>query len=230
MKLLEIFLLLVLTGSATICRCQQTYVAYVVEKDTLKHGQKYRCDAVVHLADGDSIIQYEVTRDGMPQTVEQSRAHIEFVAYQLKPPFFRDTREVKEFSLQIKIKTVQLDTLMEQRVPYVVKSGPAYLRFLSEHKLSWDAVVYPDKEPSLMKQKADPGEYLLSTLLKGKKGELVITYVVNTSAKIDNVNIHYNSFPTSEEEIIRFISGLAWSVGENKGKPVNTVSDIVISR
>lgn len=143
-------------------RAQKSSIQFTIAKDTVLHGEVYENDVSATLVPGDSLLSYEVYIWDYRIPIKQNIAQVKFVAI-FSSGYHTNVIE-KNYSLVIKFKTLKVDTLINTKITYVVKSNPAAIHKLNDESLH-DAEVFPEVPPRLYNYKGGIKDVLLSTLL-----------------------------------------------------------------
>lgn len=205
---------------------QKSKLSYVVSKDTVQSGDIYTKIIYVDLVVGDSILDFQVHSDGLNLKTERGSSKIEFVALHMGPTY-KEIVKRKEIPLKIRLKTLKVDTVITSSTVYYTRPSPAYVRYLNE-EFPFVCEVYPTSKPTLKDYSGDIKLFLRNTVLKGKTGELVLTFVVNTKGLVEFPIIHLNTFSVKEDEILQTLKLTRWTIGMKQDNYVNSLQGEII--
>jgi hypothetical protein len=128
---------------------QRTSIIFKIKKNTLGHTEVYENVITAALAPNDQVLLYEVYYNGsLKVPIENNIALISFVTF-FKGGHKTDTIQRQEYKLFIKLKTLQLDTVVNNTFSYYVKPDPAATRKFGDERLK-DARVFPEVQPTLL--------------------------------------------------------------------------------
>ena len=205
---------------------QKSSIKYIVPKDTVQSGEVYRNTIYVELAEGDSILDFRVRWNDLNVKPEGRSSKIAFAAFH-RGSAYKEAVIKQERLLQISLKTLKVDTVIATSTVYYTRPGPAYVRSLNS-QFPYKYEVYPDQKPKLKNYQGDIKHLLRSTLLKGQKGELAFTFVVNTKGLVEFPKIHHNTFSVKQDKILEALQRTQWTIGMKEGKYVNSLQGEII--
>lgn len=211
------------------CYAQQTTIKFVSAKDTLQSGEIYSRRIAVTLQPGDSIVKFEAKTWNAPVKTQKGTAEIKFVAFYSGP---ENTEQYvrKEIPLEVRLKTLRLDTIVRTKIVYHTSPSPAYVRYLSDNELHSQCEVYPEVKPKLLGFSGDIKGLLSKSVLKGLKGVLVFTFVIDKQGIVGNAKIHHNTYSVNEETILEVLKRTKWNAGNKNGKIVSTLVGGIIEK
>jgi hypothetical protein len=205
---------------------QDSRIRYVVSKDTVQSGEIYTKMIYVDLAVGDSILYFQVRSNELNLKTERGSSEIGFAAFHMGPTY-KEIVKRKEIPLKIRLKTLKIDTVITSSTVYYTRPGPAYVRSLNT-QFPYKCEVYPTSKPKLKNFSGDIKHLLCNTVLKGQKGELAFTFVVNTKGLVEYPIIHLNTFSIKADEILQALERTRWTIGMNQNKYVNSLQGEII--
>jgi hypothetical protein len=223
----NIILILSFLLTSIASNAQKSSIEYKIEKDTVSHGEIYKNDVTVRLAPGDSLLFYEVSLWGFKTpTIEGNTAHVRF------SPVFNNSYSIRvmesEYALRLKLKTLHIDTLIRTTTKYYVLPSPAYLQWQGDASLH-DAVVFPDTPAQLVGKTSDIKEMVSSTFLKGQRGSVAFSFVIDTNGTTRQLSMRHNTFESiTKEKLQQFINKTKWTAAKHNGKIVKTVYGVHI--
>ncbi len=205
---------------------QKSTIKYIVPKDTVQSGEVYRKTIYVDLAEGDSLLDFRVVWNELDVKPEGRSSKIAFAAFH-RGSAYKEAVIRQERLLQISLKTLKVDTVIATTSVYYTRPGPAYVRSLNS-RFPYKYEVYPTKKPKLKNYQGDVKHFLRSTILKGQKGELAFTFVVNTKGLVEYPKIHHNTFAVKEGKILEALLLTHWTIGMKEDKYVNSLQGEII--
>jgi hypothetical protein len=221
--------LMVLAGSLNVGLAQRTSIKYFTPKDTLRNGETYLRRITVALQPGDSIVKLEARTWSVVAPASKNMIDIKFAAIYMGPTD-KESFTRKEVPLEIKLKTLRLDTLVKTKIIYFTTANPAFTRYASDAQLHSQCELYPDVNPKLVSYSGDIKSLLSKSILKGQKGTLVMSFVVDKTGMAGNGKIDRNTFTTiTEQDIMNVLSRTKWTPGTRNNKIVNTLYGLIIN-
>jgi protein TonB len=82
--------------------------------------------------------------------------------------------------------------------------------------------MFPGGDAAMQAWISENLKYPGDAIKANKTGEVILTFVVSSSGKVENVKVKKSVFPSIDTEAIRVISNMPdWKPGSQNGKPVD---------